>query len=73
MQTLELCRWVYNETLAIRKNAWEQERKSLSLYDTNKLLTVWKQEHLELKVCSLRCCRMFKSEWIWLSKPSFAG
>ena len=49
MQTLELCRWVYNETLAIRKNAWEQERKSLSLYDTNKLLTVWKQEHLELK------------------------
>jgi putative transposase len=49
MQTLELCRWVYNEALAIRKNAWEQEGKSLSLYDTNKLLTVWKQEHLELK------------------------
>lgn len=49
IETLELCRWVYNETLAIRKNAWEQERKSLSLYATNKLLTVWKQEHLELK------------------------
>jgi putative transposase len=49
MQTLELCRWVYNETLAIRKNAWEQERRSLSLYNINKLLTVWKQEHLELK------------------------
>lgn len=49
IQTLELCRWVYNETLAIRKNAWEQERQSLSGYDTNKLLTVWKQEHLELK------------------------
>lgn len=49
IQTLELCRWVYNETLAIRKYAWEQERKSLSMYDTNKLLTVWKQEHPELK------------------------
>ncbi|HEY5157666.1 MAG TPA: transposase, partial [Anaerolineales bacterium] len=49
IQTLELCRWVYNETLATRKNTWEQERKALSLYDTNKLLTVWKQEHPELK------------------------
>ena len=49
MQTLELCRWVYNETLATRKSAWEQEKKFLSLYDTNKLLTIWKQEHPELK------------------------
>lgn len=49
MQTLELCRWVYNETLATRKNAWGQEKKALSLYDTNKLLTLWKQEHHELK------------------------
>jgi putative transposase len=24
-QQLEACRWVYNETLAMRKNAWEQE------------------------------------------------
>ena len=50
IQTLELCRWVYNETLATRKSAWEQEKKALSLYDTNKLLTIWKQEHPELKV-----------------------
>ena len=49
IQALELCRWVYNETLAIRKSAWEQEPKSLSLYDTNKLLTIWKQEHPELR------------------------
>jgi len=46
--TLELCRWVYNETLATRKNAWEQEQKSLSLYATNKLLTGWKQAKPEL-------------------------
>ncbi len=49
LQILEVCRWVYNETLAIRKKTWEQERKTLSLYDTNKLLTLWKQEHPELK------------------------
>ncbi len=48
-QTLELCRWVYNQTLAIRKNAWEQDKKTLSPYDTNKLLTSWKREHPELK------------------------
>ena len=48
-RTLELCRWVFNETLATRKNSWEREEKSLSLYDMNKLLTLWKQEHMELK------------------------
>ena len=47
-QNLEICRWVYNETLAVRKNTWEQEQKSLSLYDTNKLLTAWKQSKPEL-------------------------
>jgi putative transposase len=49
IQTLQLCRFVYNETLSTRKNAWEQDKKPLSLYDTNRLLTVWKQEHPELK------------------------
>jgi putative transposase len=47
-RTLELCRWVFNETLATRKNTWEQEKKTLSLYDTNKRLTLWKQDHPEL-------------------------
>lgn len=49
IQTLELCRWVYNETLATRKNSWELDRKSLSMYDTHKLLTSWKCEHPELR------------------------
>jgi len=48
-QALEICRWVYNETLALRKNTWEQEQCSLSLYETNKILTHWKQERPELK------------------------
>jgi len=46
---LELCRWVYNDTLAARKNAYEQEGKSLGLYDTNKLLTQWKADKPALK------------------------
>src|SRR5678815_2450731 len=41
-KVLELCRWVYNDTLAIRKETYEQTGKSISLYDTNKLLTEWK-------------------------------
>jgi putative transposase len=49
LQTLETCRWIYNETLATRKNAWEQEKKSVSLYDTNKMLTIWKQEQPALR------------------------
>lgn len=41
-RTLEICRWVYNDTLGIRKDTYEATGKGLSLYDTNKLLTVWK-------------------------------
>jgi len=48
-QTLEHCRWVYNETLATRKNAWEHEQKSVSNYDTHNLLPAWKAQHPELK------------------------
>ena len=46
---LELTRWVYNETLALRKNAWEAEKKSISLYDTSNELTKWKINNPELK------------------------
>lgn len=43
-ETLELCRLVYNDTLAIRKETYKQTGKGLSLYDTNKLLTSWKTD-----------------------------
>ncbi|MFA5132732.1 MAG: transposase [Candidatus Paceibacterota bacterium] len=41
--TLEICRQVYNKTLDIRKTAYETEKKSIFLYDTQKLLTQWKK------------------------------
>jgi putative transposase len=49
VDTLELCRWTYNETLAIRKNAYEQEGKSVSYYEIKKLLPRWKDDKPELK------------------------
>ncbi len=48
-QQLELCRWVYNETLATRKNSYEQDGVSLSYYDTKKLLPIWKSDKPALK------------------------
>ncbi|HEY5139307.1 MAG TPA: transposase, partial [Methylococcales bacterium] len=48
LKILDACRWVYNETLATRKNAWEKDQKTISLYDANKLLPAWKVENPEL-------------------------
>jgi putative transposase len=43
-QTLDLCRWVYNQTLALRKDAWEQAKRTVSYYDTKRMLPIWKAE-----------------------------
>lgn len=48
-QTLETCRWVYNETLDYRKTAWEERQETVGLYETNALLPVWKAQRPELK------------------------
>jgi putative transposase len=47
-EQLELCRWVYNETLAMRKNAWEQEGKSVSYFETKRMLPIWKESKPQL-------------------------
>jgi len=48
-EQLELCRWVYNETLAIRKNAFEQEGKSVSYFESKRMLPIWKETEPELR------------------------
>ncbi len=48
-KSLDSCRWVYNKTLETRKDAWENEKRPVSLYDTNKMLTQWKKDKPELK------------------------
>ena len=49
-QQLEKCRWVYNQTLAARRDAWEQRHETLGLYDTQALLPAWKAERTTLKL-----------------------
>jgi putative transposase len=48
-RTLNLCRRVYNDTLAYRKHTYETDGKTASLYATNNLLTQWKQDNPTLK------------------------
>ncbi|VVB63797.1 Helix-turn-helix domain protein [uncultured archaeon] len=48
-QTLELCRQVYNDTLGLRKVAWENDDKSIFLYEPNSVLVTWKAKRPELK------------------------
>ncbi len=48
-QQLETCRWVYNQTLAARRDAWDERQESPGLYDTMKMLPDWKAEHPALK------------------------
>jgi len=68
---LEQTRWVYNETLALRKTAWDTEKKSISLYDTQKNLTEWKSQKPELNQvysqvlqnAQLRVDLAFKAFW----------
>ena len=42
-QLLEECRWLYNRTLAYRKDAWEQEQKQVDWYETKRLIPVYKK------------------------------
>jgi putative transposase len=54
-RSLDACRWVYNQTLEARRDAWQGDRRSLSLYDTNKLLPGWKQEYPFLSDAFSQC------------------
>lgn len=45
----ETCRYVYNRTLALRKDTYDHEREYVSLYETARELTKWKLFKPELK------------------------
>jgi putative transposase len=47
--TFEICRKVYNNTLALRRDSWDYEQANVSLFETNKELTQWKKEYPTLK------------------------
>ncbi|GHO54331.1 RNA-guided endonuclease InsQ/TnpB family protein [Ktedonobacter robiniae] len=48
-ETLEECRWLYNHLLEQRKTSYEQEGKSLSLYQQQDTFPALKQERPSLK------------------------
>src|SRR6185312_498717 len=41
-QQLDECRWLYNELLAARRDAWDQRQESLRLYDQQATLPAYK-------------------------------
>src|SRR2546421_10474911 len=47
-ETLEECRWLYNHLLEMRKTAYEQEGKSLSLYGQQETFPTLKTERTSL-------------------------
>jgi len=49
-QMLEECRWAYNETLAYRRDAWQERQEVIYYYGTTKLLPQWKQERPTLNI-----------------------
>jgi len=46
---LELCRQVYNDTLAYRKNAWENDQRQVKRFETQDRLPQLKVDHPEFK------------------------
>lgn len=47
-RTFDLCRKVYNNTLALRRDTWDYDQQYMSLFETNRMLKIWKQEFPEL-------------------------
>ena len=68
-RTFDLCRKVYNNTLALRRDSWDYDQKSLSYYDTIKELPGWKEICPDLKMvhsqvlqnCHMRVDLAFKA------------
>jgi len=48
--TLDTCRFVYNKVLETRKTAWEEEKKSLRVYDCHNLIKTWDIEGVHSQV-----------------------
>ena len=38
------CRFVWNKSLALKKEAWEKNKKNIHRFELDKLLTEWKNE-----------------------------
>lgn len=61
-QTLEECRWLYNDTLAYRKDAWEQRQEYVSWYESKKRIPLLKVERPLLLLFIPRSCKTSRNE-----------
>lgn len=52
---LETCRFLYNQLLETRKNAWEKEKKSVSCYDSIKQIPKLKETYPQLTSVYSQC------------------
>lgn len=59
--SIDACRWVYNKTLEVRRDAWKERQESLSLYETNTMLTQWKKENPLLYNTFSQCLQQAQS------------
>ena len=55
LRALEACRWVYNTTLEVRRDAWEINHATLTRFDTIQLIPGWKTEQPFLNHAFSQC------------------
>ena len=48
-QTLDLCRKVYNNTLALKRDSWDYDQENITCFGSHYYLKHWKEEFPELK------------------------
>jgi putative transposase len=48
--TLDTCRFVFNKVLELRKAAYDTEKKSLSVFECNKLIATWNVKNVHSQV-----------------------
>ena len=43
-RTIGCCRLVYNKALAVRRDAWDKDKRSIGYIETSRMLTAWKKQ-----------------------------
>lgn len=68
---LDQCRWVYNKTLEYRRDSWKNNKKSISLYDSIKMIKKWKKNNSDLAKFSHSQCLQNASSRVNLAFQAF--
>lgn len=55
--TLDICRWIYNKTIELRKKAWQDEKERMSFFSTGYYITDWRRERPYISTVHSQCLR----------------